>query len=59
MKDERIIRFRIQCADGGIRFAGTGYDSWFDLDMARKIVNYENGERIIESDGINILWEIL
>lgn len=53
------IKHRIQTADRKIKFAGTGQDSWFDLETARKIVDYSKGERIVESDGINILWEIL
>ena len=53
------MKYRIQKADKTILNAGTGEDSWFSLDSARELVNYEKGERIIESDGVNILWEIL
>ena len=51
--------YRIQNADKTILNAGTGRDSWFSLEEAKKIVNYEIGQRIIESNGMNILWEIL
>lgn len=50
--------YRIQRADGTFLNAGTGIDSWFTLEDARKTVNYEKGERIIESNGVDILWEI-
>lgn len=50
--------YRIQTAEGKIKFAGTGENSWFNLDEARKIVNYEQGERIIQSNGVDILWEV-
>ena len=53
------IKYRIQNADGKIFNAGTGEDSWFSLEEARKLVNYEKGQRIVEHDGINVLWEIL
>ena len=52
------IKYRIQNADGTILNAGSGKDSWFTLTAARGIVNYEHGQRIIESDGIHILWEV-
>lgn len=54
MKD----RYRIQNSDRTIFQAGTGLDSWFTLDKARKLVDYQAGQRIIESDGVNILWEV-
>ena len=44
--------------DDKILYAGTGKNSWFTLEDARKIVNRKNGEQIVESDGINILWEV-
>jgi flagellar basal body rod protein FlgG len=52
------IRYRIQRADGRIKYAGTGQDSWFTLDRARELVDRDTGERIIESDGVNVLWEV-
>lgn len=51
--------YRIQNNNGTFLNAGTGLDSWFTLETARKLVNYEQGQRIIESDGINVLWEVL
>jgi len=51
--------YRIQNENGTFVNAGTGYDSWFTLDLAKKIVNYELGQRIVEHDGVNVLWEIL
>lgn len=53
------IKYRIQNENGSFLNAGTGLDSWFPLEVARKLVNYEVGQRIIESDGINVLWEVL
>ena len=50
--------YRIIKKDGKILNAGTGIDSWFNLTDARKLVDYDNEQKIIESDGINILWEI-
>ena len=52
------LKYRIQKEDGRFLNAGTGLDSWFTLEQARQLVNYDKGQRIIESDGINILWEI-
>jgi len=49
--------FRIQYADGTFLNAGTGEDSWFSLENARSKVNREAGQMIIESDGMDILWE--
>lgn len=49
--------YRIQRKDGTILNAGTGHDSWFTLEAARSMVNYDNEERIIESNGVDILWE--
>ena len=39
--------------------AGTDKGSWFHLEDARKIVNYNDGQMIVEHDGVNILWEVL
>lgn len=52
------MKYRIQNENGSLLNAGTGDDSWFTLEEARKLVNYEAGQRIVESDGINILWEV-
>ena len=50
--------YRIQKADGKFLNAGTDLNSWFHLEEARKTVKREEGQRIIESDGVNILWEV-
>jgi len=52
-------RYRIKTAEGKIKFTGTDEPSWFTLEKARKIVNYDAGEMIIEHDGVDILWEVL
>ena len=52
------LTFRIKNSDGTILNAGTGKDSWFTLDVARSLVNRKKGQIIIESDGMNILWEV-
>ena len=51
--------YRIVNADRTIMNAGTGLDSWFSLDQARKLVNYEAGQMIYQHDGMNLLWEVL
>jgi len=51
--------YRIQKENGKFLNAGTGLDSWFTLDQAKQIVNYNIGEKIVECDGMNILWEVL
>lgn len=52
-------KYRIQNEDGTILNAGTDNESWFDLETARKKVNYAIGQKIVEHDGVNILWETL
>lgn len=51
--------YRIQNEDRTFFGAGTDLGSWFTLEDAKKIVNYEIGQRIVEHDGVNILWEVL
>jgi len=53
------MKYRIINKDGTILNAGTGLDSWFNLETARVLVNYEIGQKIVEHDGVNVLWEIL
>ena len=53
-----MAKYRIQNENGTFLNAGTGLESWFNLEDARKLVNYEIGQRIVQCDGINILWEI-
>lgn len=50
------MKYRIQNENGTFVNAGTGLESWFTLEDARKIVI--EGQRIVESDGVNILWEV-
>jgi hypothetical protein len=52
------MKYRIRTAEGKFKFAGTGKNSWFDLETARNLVNYEEGEQIVESNGVEILWEV-
>ena len=49
--------FRIQNANGTFLNAGTDEGSWFILNDARDLVDYDAGQRIIESNGVDILWE--
>jgi len=58
MNDSRT-GYRIQNSDKTILNAGTDQPSWFSLDGAREVVNYEIGQTLVESDGVNILWEVL
>ena len=53
------MKYRIQNSNGTYLNAGTGEDSWFTLEIARKLVDYSIGQRIVEHDGVNVLWEIL
>jgi hypothetical protein len=53
------MNYRIRNQDGTFLNAGTGKESWFSLEQARKLVNYDINQMIVESDGVNILWEIL
>jgi len=52
------IKYRIQKSDGTFLNAGTDKPSWFTLEKARQLVNYDWGHKIVESDGVNILWEV-
>jgi hypothetical protein len=52
------VRYRIQNQDETFHNAGTGLDSWFTLEVARKTVNYDKGQRIVEHNGVEILWEV-
>lgn len=51
--------YRIITADRRIKYAGTDQPSWFTLETARKLVNYQAGEMIVEHNGVDILWEVL
>ena len=52
------MNYRIQNQDGTFLNAGTDKGSWLTLEQARKLVNYDAGQRIVEHDGLQILWEI-
>lgn len=59
MKD--LHRYRIQTKDRKIKFTGIDsptQGSWFTIEQARELVNHEKGERIVEHDGVNVLWEV-
>jgi hypothetical protein len=51
--------YRIQNENGTFFNTGTDSGSWFTLEDARKTVNYSLGQRIVEHDGIYVLWEVL
>lgn len=51
-------RYRIIKENGKILNARTDSPSWFTLEKAREIVNYEKGQMIYEHDGVNLLWEV-
>ena len=54
-------KYRILTKDRRIKFTGgTNVGSWFSLEKAKKLVNYENKESIYEYDtNGDRLWEIL
>ncbi len=51
--------YRIQNQDKTYLNAGTDKGSWFSLENARKTVDYSKGQRIVEHDGMDVLWEIM
>lgn len=57
---EREFKYRILTAEGKIKYAGTGNDSWFNLETAMQKVDYEKGEAVYEySKNGEKLWEVL
>jgi len=50
--------YRIQNADGTFLNAGTGLESWFSLEDAYKLVDRKNGQKIVEHNGVSVLWEV-
>ncbi len=54
----KALKYRIQNQDGTFHNAGSGQDSWYTIEVARTTVNYSIGQRIAESDGVDILWEV-
>ena len=51
-------KYKIQNPNGTFLNNGTDLPSWFNLDDARKAVNYDKEQRIVEHNGVDILWEI-
>lgn len=51
-------KYRIQNENGTFLNAGTDKGSWFTLEDARNTVKYEAGQRIVEHNGMEILWEV-
>lgn len=51
-------RYRIRTKDNRIKYAGTDRPSWFTLSKAREIVNYSQGENIVEHNSMEVLWEV-
>ncbi len=58
-KQITMAKYRIQNENGTFLNAGTGLESWFNLEEARKLVNYEIGQRIVEHNGTEVLWEVV
>lgn len=57
--NKRPIKFRIYTKDRKVKFTGTGEDSWFTLEKAKKLVDYSKGESIYEVDPTgNPVWEV-
>ena len=56
-KPEKQACYRIQNENGTFYGAGTDSGSWFTLEDARKIK--QEGQRIVEHDGMYVLWEVL
>lgn len=53
-------KFRILTADRRIKFTGTATGSWFTLEGAKNLVDYNKGESIYEYDtNGDRLWEVL
>lgn len=53
--------YRIHKKCGRIKYAGTGIDSWFTLEDAKKDVDYSAGEMIMEYNmkTMEPMWEAL
>jgi len=56
--ENKPAKYRIRTKEGKILNAGSDSPSWFNLDKARELVNYDDGQTIIEHDGLNVLWEV-
>ena len=47
--------YRIKNSNGTYLNAGTGLNSWFNLSIARELVNYSKGQKIVDKWDIEIL----
>lgn len=54
-----MVKYRIQNQDGTFLNAGTDLNSWFTLEVARKTVDRSKGQRIVEHNGVHVMWETL
>ena len=53
------MKYRILTAEGRIKYTGTIQGSWFTLEKARTLVNYELGEMIYEYNyDRERMWEV-
>ena len=57
--EKNQVRYRIHRENGRIKYAGTGFSSWFSLEDARKLA--EPNESVYEycMQTMDPLWEIL
>lgn len=54
------IKYRIFTKDRKIKFAGTGHDSWFTLEKAKKLCDRSKGEMVYEfNKNGDPMWEVL
>ena len=58
MKDKR--KYKILNSDLKVQYTGTIKGSWFTLEEARRIVDYDKGEMIYEYSGgfTDRLWQV-
>lgn len=61
LNESNGIDYRILTKDRKIKYAGTGHDSWFTLEKAKKLVDRKSGEMIYYFDPTTgrQLWEVL
>jgi hypothetical protein len=60
MADGGEIRYKIMNKhDRTFLNSGTDKPSWFSLEDARKIVDYDKGQIVVEHNGQDVLWEVL
>lgn len=57
---EDKIKYRILTKDRKIKYAGTGEDSWFTIEKAKKLVDRTKGEMIYEfTPNGDPMWEVM